>query len=113
MAIGTVYRGSSFRLPSMVSLMEGPLLAVARIVSNMLVNVANETMSACSLQADAICTCGVSTIPYGIVGSESLTLVVAVWERAATWLDISMWIALVAFGMLVNIANETMSACPL
>ena len=35
-----------------------------------------------------------STIPYGIVGSEFRALVAAAWERTAKWLDISTWIAL-------------------
>ena len=85
----------------MVSLMEGPLLAVARIVANVLINVANEAMSACSVRVDAICPCGVPTVPHVVVGLASRILAAVAWWGTGTWIDVMVWPALE-----VNLSRE-------
>jgi hypothetical protein len=72
----------------MVSLMKEPLVAAARIVTKVLVDVTDIPMFACSARDDAIVPCGMPTVPHVVVGLASWIVTAAVWWGIGTWLTV-------------------------
>ena len=62
----------------MVALMKEPLVAAARIVPEVIVDVADIPMFACSVRDDAIAPCSTSAMPRVVVGLAPWVVTAAV-----------------------------------
>ena len=101
LSIGAAWWGSGCLSLSMVNLMGEPLPAAERIVAEVLVNVADKPMFACSARDDAIGPCGMPTVPHVVVGLASWILTVALWWGIGTWITV-----MVRSALEVNLSRE-------
>ena len=101
MSIGAAWWGSRCLFLFMVSLMKEPLVAAARIVTKVLVDVTDIPMFACSARDDAIGPCGMPTAPHVVVGLALWIVTAAVWWGVGTWIPV-----VVRPALKVNLSRE-------